>query len=83
MIFFVLEDKEFWVLLDNTLLNAKEAQDSRTFGPIKTNDIIGRVIYRFLSPSSHGPVASSDDNAEEDSAILELELDIDELEKRH
>ncbi|XP_068666916.1 mitochondrial ATP-independent inner membrane protease subunit 2-like [Aristolochia californica] len=43
---FVLRKDECWVSSDNESLKPKlEARDSRTFGPMHLEDIVGRVIY--------------------------------------
>ncbi|CAM6091673.1 unnamed protein product [Calypogeia fissa] len=76
---FKLERGHCWVLCDNPSINAKEAQDSRTFGPLAVSNIEGRVIYFRRSTVDHGPVLNSDEAMEEDSAVLAMELDVDEL----
>ncbi|KAL4190317.1 hypothetical protein AMTRI_Chr07g24110 [Amborella trichopoda] len=53
---FVLEKDQCWVLADNESLSAKEAHDSRIFGPVPMTDIIGRVIYCLRNSIDHGPV---------------------------
>ncbi|BBN19858.1 hypothetical protein MPTK1_8g14280 [Marchantia polymorpha subsp. ruderalis] len=76
---FQLERGQCWVLCDNPSVGAKEAQDSRTFGPLPVSNIEGRVIYFSRSSVDHGPVLNSDEAMEEDSAVLAMELDVDEL----
>ncbi|KAG5112792.1 hypothetical protein JHK82_036061 [Glycine max] len=53
---FILEKDQCWVEAENEKLNAKEAKDSRTFGPVQMTDIVGRVIYCLRSAVDHGRV---------------------------
>ncbi|KAK9287950.1 hypothetical protein L1049_016395 [Liquidambar formosana] len=76
---FVLEDDQCWVVSDNETLKAKEAKDSRTFGPISMTDIVGRVIYSLRTTGDHGPVQNSQYGMTMDSSVLEVELDVDEM----
>ncbi|KAK9725378.1 hypothetical protein RND81_05G139800 [Saponaria officinalis] len=78
---FILEDEELWVLSDNKDLKKGEAEDSRAFGPIALKDIVGRVIYRMQSVDDHGPVHNSEESMVDDEAVLDVELDIDEMAK--
>ncbi|KAJ7977237.1 Peptidase S24/S26A/S26B/S26C family protein [Quillaja saponaria] len=80
---FVLDKDECWVLADNDKLKAKEANDSRTFGPVQMTDIVGRVIYSLRSAVDHGPVQNSHFSMRKDSPVLEVELDVDEMAKNH
>lgn len=80
---FVIEKDECWVVSDNEDLKPKEAYDSRTFGPVNMTNILGRVIYCLRSASDHGPVNNSDISAAEDSSVLAIELDVDEMVKIH
>ncbi|KAG8370812.1 hypothetical protein BUALT_Bualt13G0022400 [Buddleja alternifolia] len=80
---FVLENDQCWVLADNENLKPKEAYDSRTFGPVTMTNIIGRVIYCLRNAVDHGPVNNSDVSAKQDSPVLEVELDVDEMAKNH
>mmetsp|Transcript_644 Transcript_644/g.2145 ORF Transcript_644/g.2145 Transcript_644/m.2145 type:complete len:195 (+) Transcript_644:201-785(+) len=52
---FVL-DKAYWVLCDNTTC---EEPDSRTFGPVPMENVVGRVIYRYRSKTDHDFVKNS------------------------
>ncbi|KAL2608469.1 hypothetical protein R1flu_027042 [Riccia fluitans] len=79
---FQLKNGECWVLCDNPSVSPKEAQDSRTFGPLPISNIEGRVIYFSRSSVDHGPVLNSDEAMEEDSAVLAMELDVDELSRQ-
>ncbi|XP_011083030.1 uncharacterized protein LOC105165649 isoform X2 [Sesamum indicum] len=80
---FVLEKDQCWVLADNENLKPKEAYDSRTFGPVTMSDIVGRVIYCLRNAVDHGPVNNSRFSASQDSPVLEMELDVDEMAKNH
>ncbi|KAK4573095.1 hypothetical protein RGQ29_031177 [Quercus rubra] len=80
---FILDKDECWVLADNENLKAKEAKDSRTFGPVPMTDIVGRVIYCLRTAVDHGPVQNSHFSMKKDSPVLEVELDVDEMAKNH
>lgn len=60
-------------------MHPAEATDSRTFGPLSTEQILGRILYFVRSQTEHGPVKNSESAKASDSAILEAELDIDKL----
>ncbi|XP_019461329.1 PREDICTED: uncharacterized protein LOC109360718 [Lupinus angustifolius] len=78
---FVLEKEQCWVASDNENLKAKEANDSRKFGPVQMTDIVGRVIYCLRNAVDHGRVENSDFSMQKDSPVLEVELDVDEMVK--
>ncbi|KAJ4825889.1 hypothetical protein Tsubulata_016107 [Turnera subulata] len=59
---FVLDEDQCWVLADNEKLKPKEANDSRTFGPVPMSDIVGRVIYCLRNAVDHGPVQNRQDS---------------------
>ncbi|KAG6785793.1 hypothetical protein POTOM_007377 [Populus tomentosa] len=80
---FVLDKDECWVLADNDKLKPKEANDSRTFGPISMSNIVGRVIYCLQTAVDHGPVQNSHFSMRKDSPVLEVELDVEEMAKNH
>ncbi|CAK7346392.1 unnamed protein product [Dovyalis caffra] len=80
---FVLDEDECWVLADNEKVKPKEANDSRTFGPISMSNIVGRVIYCLQTAVDHGPVQNSHYSMRKDSPVLEVELDVEELAKNH
>uniref|UniRef100_A0A5B6ZNY5 Putative Peptidase S24/S26A/S26B/S26C family protein isoform 1 n=1 Tax=Davidia involucrata TaxID=16924 RepID=A0A5B6ZNY5_DAVIN len=80
---FVLEKDQCWVLADNENLKAKEANDSRTFGPVPMTDIVGRVIYCLRTAVDHGPVQNNHFSMRKDSPVLQVELDVDEMAKGH
>ncbi|XP_061375309.1 mitochondrial ATP-independent inner membrane protease subunit 2-like [Gastrolobium bilobum] len=80
---FVLEKDQCWVVAENEKLKAKEANDSRLFGPVHMTDIVGRVIYCLRSAVDHGRVQNSHFSMQKDSPVLEVELDIDEMAKSH
>ncbi|KAF8394278.1 hypothetical protein HHK36_020485 [Tetracentron sinense] len=76
---FTLETDQCWVLSDNETLKPKEANDSRTFGPVPMTDIVGRVIYCLRTAVDHGPVQNSRFSMQKDLPVLEVELDVDEM----
>ncbi|KAF8401896.1 hypothetical protein HHK36_012846 [Tetracentron sinense] len=76
---FVLEKDQCWVLSDNDTMKPKEANDSRTFGPVPMTDIVSRVIYYLRTAVDHGPVQNSRFSMQKDSPVLEVELDVDEM----
>lgn len=78
---FILEKDQCWVLSENESLKAKEAKDSRLFGPVPMSSIIGRAIYALRSAVDHGPVQNSHLATTHDSSVLAVELDVDELAK--
>ncbi|XP_021898408.1 uncharacterized protein LOC110815062 isoform X1 [Carica papaya] len=80
---FILEKDQCWVLADNEKLKPKEANDSRTFGPVLMSNIVGRVIYCLRTAVDHGPVQNSYSSMRRDSPVLEVELDVDEMTKNH
>ncbi|KAJ8749111.1 hypothetical protein K2173_013718 [Erythroxylum novogranatense] len=80
---FILEEDQCWVLADNEKLKAKEANDSRTFGPVAMSDIVGRVIYSLRTAVDHGPVLNSHFSMQKDAPVLEVELDVEEMAKNH
>ncbi|XP_059626024.1 mitochondrial ATP-independent inner membrane protease subunit 2-like isoform X2 [Cornus florida] len=53
---FVLGKDQCRVLADNGNLKPKDANDSRTFGPISMTDVVGRVLYCLTTAVDHGPV---------------------------
>ncbi|KAJ0589269.1 putative lexA/Signal peptidase-like superfamily [Helianthus annuus] len=80
---FVLEKDQCWVLADNDKLKPKEAKDSRLFGPVSMDDIIGRVLYCLRTAVDHGPIQNSQFSMQKDLPVLEVELDVDEMAKNH
>uniref|UniRef100_A0A1J3GI36 Mitochondrial inner membrane protease subunit 2 n=1 Tax=Noccaea caerulescens TaxID=107243 RepID=A0A1J3GI36_NOCCA len=80
---FVLDKDQCWVTAENLELKAKEAYDSRTFGPVSTADIVGRAIYCLRTAVDHGPVRNSHTAMGRDSPILAVELDVEEMAKNH
>jgi hypothetical protein len=75
----VIPEGYCWVLADNEELAFPDVIDSRTFGPLPLNNIIGRVMYAAKSQTDHGPVENSISGMESDAAVLEAELDLDTL----
>uniref|UniRef100_N1R085 Peptidase S26 domain-containing protein n=1 Tax=Aegilops tauschii TaxID=37682 RepID=N1R085_AEGTA len=80
---FVLDKDECWVMADNQELKAKEARDSRLFGPVPMTDIVGRVIYSLRTAVDHGPVDNSRVAMFQDSPVLAVELDVEEMVKNN
>ncbi|XP_057425297.1 mitochondrial ATP-independent inner membrane protease subunit 2-like [Lotus japonicus] len=80
---FVLEKDQCWVVAENEKFKPKEANDSRTFGPVQMTDIVGRVIYCLRNAVDHGRVQNSHYSMPKDSPVLEVELDVDEMAKNH
>ncbi|CAN0829074.1 Mitochondrial inner membrane protease subunit 1 [Linum grandiflorum] len=80
---FVLDTEECWVVADNEKLKAKEANDSRKFGPVPMSNIVGRAIYCLRTAVDHGPVQNSEFSMGKDLAVLEVELDVEEMAKNH
>ncbi|XP_021721907.1 mitochondrial inner membrane protease subunit 2-like isoform X1 [Chenopodium quinoa] len=72
---FVLKDGQCWVLSDNKNLKPEESNDSRTYGPISINNIVGRVIYRFQTAKVHNVVVNSAYSLQNDRSVLFVELD--------
>ncbi|XP_051141975.1 uncharacterized protein LOC127258935 isoform X2 [Andrographis paniculata] len=80
---FVLARDHCWVLADNKRLKPKEAYDSRTFGPVAMSCIVGRALYCLRNGVDHGPVHNSIFSRRQDSAVLEVELNVDEMTRNH
>ncbi|CAF2261421.1 unnamed protein product, partial [Brassica napus] len=80
---FLLKKDQCWVVAENKDMKSKEAYDSRSFGPVSLADIVGRAIYCMRTAVDHGPVSNSEFSMQEDSPILAVELDVDELAKDH
>lgn len=70
-----------WVLADNTSLAPRDVLDSRSFGPLPYEKVLGRVLYSAAAPSRHGPIENSDAAAAEDGPVLAAELDAEEFSK--
>lgn len=67
------------MLADNEEMQPAQANDSRTFGPLNGDQILGRILYYVRSQTEHGPVQNSDLASTSDRAVLEAELDVDKL----
>ena len=71
-----------WVEADNAALPAAAARDSRSFGPVPTSSLIGRVVYSAASATDHGPVVDGvcAATAADAAAVLAAEpVDVDRL----
>lgn len=66
-----------WVLSEAPEFKPNEVIDSRSFGPLPVENIVGRVIYQCQSPTEHGPTGNSEEAMFADAAVLDAELDID------
>eukprot|EP00959_Pyramimonas_sp_CCMP1952_P256151 5350119-Pyramimonas_sp.AAC.1 len=53
---FYLPEGTCWVEADNEKMKPEEAMDSRHFGPIDYNNVIGRAMYFYRSDVDHGSV---------------------------
>lgn len=67
-----------WVLADNEELQPRPI-DSRSFGPLPLERIIGRIIYHACSQTDHHPVQNSQQVTESDLVVLRSELDVNAL----
>ncbi|KAL7151582.1 hypothetical protein ABFS83_04G041300 [Erythranthe nasuta] len=77
----VLADKLCWELVDKFDLANEEAYDSRTFGPVNINNIVGRAIYAVsIGRLYHETVYNNLHSVIEDFPVVEVELNIQEME---
>lgn len=76
---FDLEEGQFWVLSDNEGFSPKDAVDSRTFGPLDSDNVLGRAIYYYVSQENNGIVKNSPASVALDFPLLAAELDIETL----
>ncbi|CAI5528548.1 unnamed protein product [Closterium sp. Naga37s-1] len=74
-----IEDNHFWVLADNPDVPAQEAWDSRTFGPVHLEDVLGRTMYVVRSMHDHGPIKNSPQAMEEDATVMAGEGDLESV----
>ncbi|KAL7113092.1 hypothetical protein ACP275_04G042300 [Erythranthe tilingii] len=81
---FVLGKNQCWVLADKFDLETEEAYDSRTFGPVNINNIVGRAIYAVsIGRLYHETVYNNLDSVIEDFPVVEVELNIEEMESHY
>ncbi len=66
-----------WVLTEADTFKPNEVIDSRSFGPLPVENIIGRVVYQCQSPTEHGPTSNSTEAMADDAVVLDAELDVD------
>ena len=66
------------MVADNEELQPKPI-DSRSFGPLPLNSIIGRIIYHACSQTDHHPVQNSREVTDGDLVVLHTELDVNKL----
>eukprot|EP01026_Neomeris_dumetosa_P078729 TRINITY_DN8541_c0_g1_i1.p2 TRINITY_DN8541_c0_g1~~TRINITY_DN8541_c0_g1_i1.p2 ORF type:complete len:246 (-),score=24.75 TRINITY_DN8541_c0_g1_i1:315-1052(-) len=77
---FTIPPGHCWVLADNQNLEVgNEVIDSRCFGPLPYENIVGRVIYQIMDRFHHGVVENSKQASWQDKAILDCEVDIDKI----
>jgi hypothetical protein len=69
---FQLPKNKAWVVADNP---ATDAPDSRNFGPIAIDTIVGRVVYHVRSSIDHGTVGNNPLSVDEDAAVVAAEVD--------
>jgi inner membrane protease subunit 1 len=67
-----------WVLADNEELQPPPI-DSRSFGPLPLQNVLGRIMYFYRSQTDYGVVDNSSEAAASDEAVLEAELDLNKL----
>ena len=72
-----LSEGHCWVLSEADTFKANEVIDSRSFGPLPVENIIGRVIYQCQSRTEHGPTSNSDEAMAQDAVVLDAELDVE------
>jgi hypothetical protein len=53
--------------------------DSRSFGPLPLESVLGRIMYFYRSQSDYGVVENSPQASASDEAVLDAELDLDKL----
>ena len=70
-----IPDGHCWVLADNEALKPAQVIDSRSFGPLPLENVVGRVIYQCQSQTDHGTVQNSEQAADMDEPVLAAELD--------
>lgn len=67
------------MLADNEELSSQEVIDSRSFGPLQLQNIMGRIMYFAHSKLEHGAVDNSKSSMHADQPVLEAELNIDKM----
>ena len=72
-----LPEGQCWVLSEVETFKSNAVIDSRSFGPLPLENIIGRVIYQCQSATEHGPTTNSDQAMAEDAVVLDAELDVE------
>ncbi|KAH7292832.1 hypothetical protein KP509_28G000800 [Ceratopteris richardii] len=76
---FALDEGHCWVISDNNSINPTTSGDSRMFGQLPMENIIGRVIYACRSQEDHGAIMNSHAGMQEDYPVIAAELDLKEL----
>eukprot|EP01024_Parvocaulis_polyphysoides_P058763 TRINITY_DN6335_c0_g1_i1.p1 TRINITY_DN6335_c0_g1~~TRINITY_DN6335_c0_g1_i1.p1 ORF type:complete len:221 (-),score=31.97 TRINITY_DN6335_c0_g1_i1:346-1008(-) len=77
---FTIPPGHCWVLADNVKLDVgSEVIDSRCFGPLPYENIVGRVIYQVTDRNHHGVVENSKMSKWQDQAVLDCEVDIEKI----
>lgn len=67
------------MLADNEELNPPDVIDSRSFGALPMQNILGRVMYFASSAARHGRVENNPWAQIADAPILAAELDLEKL----
>lgn len=68
-----------WVLADNEELKPSDVIDSRSFGALPMQNILGRVMYFASSTARHGRVENNPWAQIADAPVLAAELDLEKL----
>lgn len=73
---FVIPKGHAWVMADTEDAPFADVPDSRTFGPLPLQNVLGRVVYAVRSATDHGVVHNSAAAARVDQPVLQVELDV-------
>lgn len=76
---FTIPEGHCWVLADNEALSPPDVVDSRSFGPLPVENILGRIMYYWRSSSDAGVIENSEEAVDMDAPVLRAELDVDQL----
>jgi len=76
---FYLPKGSFWVESDNENLSPTEALDSRHFGAVAYENVLGRAVYFYTSDMDHGSIDNSEEATSIDEPVLLHELDLEQL----
>lgn len=73
---FVIPYGHCWVLADNKDMEPPDVLDSRFFGPLPFQNIIGRVLYNGYNQFDHGRVKNSYQAMVDDDPVLNFEFNL-------